>query len=381
MFKAPWWASAGGCGKLVESDAHARMKILSIVSTSGLNGAVVYAREANKLLAARGHKILLACLPQSPLALEMHAQAPPGITVVPTSLKWRSLAEVRRVAQICRAENVQVVHSHMTRASNFAAALHLLHGFPSVVHVHSNHFQFHYWCHDLLIAVSADTQRRHRWRLAGLGRGSVLLPNFVDTARFRPGEGRTDGLRPLLGVAAGTAVVVQVGNLERRKGQDLTRAAAELVWHTHPQTHFAFLGHWGPPADWSADTRVHWLGVRSDVADLLPHATVSVLPSRDDPFPLAALESMAAGVPLVAAAVGGLTEMGAGGCALMIPPNDAAALASAIRSTFSDAPGTAARVAAGLNRVRTAFAPEAHVLNLERHLQAVVAARHERATK
>ena len=304
------------------------MRILSIVSAAGLNGAVIYGREVNRRLAARGHSVLLACLPESVLAGEgerwqREATGGGALRVLPSSLLWRSPAEVRRVADICRAEGIEVVHSHLTRANNFAAALHLLHRFPSAAHAHANHFQFHYWFHDLIIAVSRNTLSKHRRHLAGLGQRGVVLENFLDTERFRPAGSRPDALRALLGVSAGTPVVVQVGNLHRRKGQDLTRAAAEQVWRTHPEVHFAFFGAGACHAAWAADVRVTWQGQRADLSELLPHASVAVLPSRDDPMPLAALEAMACAVPLVVARVGGLTDVTAGGCAVQIPREDA----------------------------------------------------------
>ena len=351
------------------------MKILSMVSTSGINGAVIYARDVNRLLAARGHEILLACLPTSPLVAE---PLPAGVTLLPTSLRWRSLAEVRRVARICREAGVQVIHSHLTRANNFAALLHVLHRFPSVAHAHANHFQFHYWFHNRVIAVSADTLRRHRARLSALGKRGVLLPNFVDSARFHPADGRPDGLRALLGVSADTPVVVQIGNLHRRKGQDLTRAAAELVWRQHPETHFAFLGTGVMPAAWAPDARVRWLGMRADIDELLPHASVSVLPSRDEPLGLAALESMACGVPLIAAAVGGLRELSDKGRALQVPRENVGALAAALQRALSDSVLRVELTAAGLARVHEQHAPLAHVLALEAHLAAVATPAQER---
>jgi hypothetical protein len=55
----------------------------------------------------------------------------------------RRLAEVRRVADLRRARGIAVVHSHLTRANNFAVGLHLLHRFSGVVRAHANHFQLH----------------------------------------------------------------------------------------------------------------------------------------------------------------------------------------------------------------------------------------------
>jgi glycosyltransferase involved in cell wall biosynthesis len=120
---------------------------------------------------------------------------------------------------------------------------------------------------------------------------------------------------------------------------------------------------------------VTWQGQRADLSELLPHASVAVLPSRDDPMPLAALEAMACAVPLVVARVGGLTDVTAGGCAVQIPRDDADALAQGIARVLSDSGFAQQLGAAAVARVRERFTPEQHMARLEQHLAAVAARR------
>jgi glycosyltransferase involved in cell wall biosynthesis len=94
---------------------------------------------------------------------------------------------------------------------------------------------------------------------------------------------------------------------------------------------------------------VHLLGARSDVADLLAAADLAVLPSRWEGSPLAAHEALAAGVPLIATAVGGVPLL-VGNGARLVPPNDPAALAAALRELL-DNPALAVEIAErGLRR-------------------------------
>src|SRR5439155_7664241 len=77
--------------------------------------------------------------------------------------------------------------------------------------------------------------------------------------------------------------------------------------------------------------RVVFTGVRNDVADVLSQVAVSVLPSLSEGIPNTALESMAAGVPVVATRVGGIPEaVEDGATGLLVAPRDPAALARAI---------------------------------------------------
>ncbi|HLQ23811.1 MAG TPA: glycosyltransferase, partial [Gemmatimonadales bacterium] len=84
-------------------------------------------------------------------------------------------------------------------------------------------------------------------------------------------------------------------------------------------------------ANLGISSQVHLLGLRSDVANLLAAADVFVLPSLSEGLPLALLEAMLAGRPIVASDVGEIRSVLANGYAgRLVPPGDAAALAGAV---------------------------------------------------
>jgi glycosyltransferase involved in cell wall biosynthesis len=92
----------------------------------------------------------------------------------------------------------------------------------------------------------------------------------------------------------------------------------------------------------------------AEVVDLRARAALAIVPSRcAEVMPLAAVEAMAAGVPVVATAMGGLPEL-LGDPAALVPADDPAALAAAARARFGDARAGDA----GLRRVRELSAPE-----------------------
>jgi glycosyltransferase involved in cell wall biosynthesis len=101
----------------------------------------------------------------------------------------------------------------------------------------------------------------------------------------------------------------------------------------------------------------------SGVAAQLREATVAVLPALwEENCPMAVLEAAAAGVPVVASAIGGIPELvGEGVTGLLVPPGDAGALATALTRVVRDPAGAAAMGAAGWARVRQRHDPEAHV--------------------
>jgi glycosyltransferase involved in cell wall biosynthesis len=76
--------------------------------------------------------------------------------------------------------------------------------------------------------------------------------------------------------------------------------------------------------------RVHLLGQRSDIPELLNAADVFVLSSDYEGNPLSVMEAMAAGKPMICTAVGGVPELVEDGCGLLVPPRDAQDLSKAM---------------------------------------------------
>ena len=85
-----------------------------------------------------------------------------------------------------------------------------------------------------------------------------------------------------------------------------------------------------------AGGRALCLGFRADIADLSGLFDVFVLPSEIEGFSLALIEAMARGLPCIASDAGGNREALDGGCGILIPPRDPAALAKALASILDD---------------------------------------------
>jgi glycosyltransferase involved in cell wall biosynthesis len=345
-----------------------QVNLVLALSNIGCNGAVMYARRLAPLLAARGHRVWLAAQEDSWIAKATQGEIP----LFPTKFSRWPLSEVDRVGAFCRQEGIQIFHSHLTRASHFGALLKVRHGVHSVAHLHANHPQLHAWFHDRVLAVSQDTLTRHRYYLAGLGKRGAVLVNFVDPKQFYPTAGRSDALRALLQVPAATPVVVVLGEICSRKGQDLAVEAWPDVLRTHPNAQLVCIGKGSLP-----DSLLHARGVtllshRNDIPELLPHATICLVPSRDEPFGLAAIEAMACGVPVVASAVSGLADVVAEGAGASYPASDTQALSRILTELLSDTQARANLAAVGLDRTHRLYSPAVHLAELERHYAEVL---------
>ena len=110
------------------------------------------------------------------------------------------------------------------------------------------------------------------------------------------------------------STILTVANLRKEKAHEVLLAAAARVTLRHPHVQFLIAGDGPRMAELRAmaDTlriagNVRFLGHREDIPALLAEADAFVLPSRSEAFPNGAIEAMAAGLPVIAGAVGGLS--------------------------------------------------------------------------
>jgi glycosyltransferase involved in cell wall biosynthesis len=111
--------------------------------------------------------------------------------------------------------------------------------------------------------------------------------------------------------------------------------------------------------------RVRFVGMVPDASSILPAFDALVLSSRSEGTPMILLETIHAGVPIVATAVGGVPDLLPADSALLVAPNDPVVLGSAMDEVLADAESGRARVAAARARVSGQFSPDEWV---SRHL-------------
>lgn len=170
-------------------------------------------------------------------------------------------------------------------------------------------------------------------------------------------------LRAELGIPSGAPLVASVGRLERQKAPEEFVAAAAHLSRTMPDTHFLLVGA-GPLADAVTDAvradgveeRFHRLSHVADVGALMTQFDVFVLTSRYEGLPYVVLEAMRAGVPVVATDVVGTRDAVVHGVTgVLVPPDDAAAVADATRWMLTSPQTAASFGKAGAARVRERF--------------------------
>ena len=223
----------------------------------------------------------------------------------------------------------------------------------------------------------------------------AVIPNGIDTNAFtrrsHPDVAQIAGVPAVAAQAISLPAVaakprrrvITVANLRPEKSHETLIAAAAQVAADFPDVQFQIVGDGPRRSELEGLVRarglertVVFLGHREDISDLLGAADVFVLPSKSEAFPNGAIEAMAAGLPVIASAVGGLLDLiEPDRSGLLVPAGDLEALAAALRRLFSD-PVLAGRLGeAAQTQVRQRYSFERMVASFEELYTTGLAAR------
>jgi glycosyltransferase involved in cell wall biosynthesis len=260
-----------------------------------------------------------------------------------------SLAAARQISRLVGDFGARLVHSHEFSMAVYGAVAARRAGIPQLVTMHCSRYYAQRLRRRLamrwvlrrssLVAVSGNLAGHLCQDLGISPTGIEIVANGVELAAGRP-----DAVRSELGLGSSDTLLLAVGNLYPVKGHRYLIEAVSQLATRRSALHLAIAGRGNELASLQAQAdatglsgRVHFLGLRNDVADLLAAADVFIHPSLSEGLPIAVLEAMTAGRPVVATAVGDvLAALGGGEAGVIVAPGDAAALAVAIESLLND---------------------------------------------
>jgi glycosyltransferase involved in cell wall biosynthesis len=193
----------------------------------------------------------------------------------------------------------------------------------------------------------------------------VCIPSGVAIEQYNQGC-KSGWFCSQFGLRPHDKVIGVIGQLIPRKGHRyLIEAAPEILKH-YPETRFLFFGQ-GPlqrhleqlsKSIHIAD-KVHFAGFRTDLERILPCLDLVVHPATMEGLGVSLLQAAAAGVPIVATRVGGIPEIVHDGVnGLLVPPNDALSLMSAVIRLLGDPDRTSAMGRAGRQLIRKEFSTD-----------------------
>jgi glycosyltransferase involved in cell wall biosynthesis len=208
---------------------------------------------------------------------------------------------------------------------------------------------------------------------------TAVLSYPVEMAQTRLTASERASIRHSLNTAPEATVLVQVSRMEAWKGhvntidalgRMRTSAAANWVWWVvggaqRPEEAAYLDGLVAAARGAGIGDRVRWLGERRDVDRILAAADLYCqVNAAPEPFGIAYIEALAAGLPVIAARAGGVMEIVDASCGTLIVPGDRAALTSAIEELIGNSDARSRLAAQAPARARTLCAPEAQIRRL-----------------
>ena len=279
-----------------------------------------------------------------------------------------SFEVLRKLDALFRQYHPAVVHTHLL-ALNYAYPLMIRYRTPARLYTVHNLAEkdlglrtapivralaFRYRFGKVVPVAIAEEVRASIQRLYGYP-DPPLIPNGIPTDEYAPNPDTRAQWRQAHGIEPRATVVTHIGRFAFQKNHALLVEAFAQVRADAPL--YLLLVGGGElenavreqVAGLGLQGRVRFLGIRADVADILRASDVFVLSSRVEGNLMSVMEAMAAGLPVVSTAVGGVPELvRAGVTGLLVPAGDACSLAEAIAQLGCDparraAMGNAAR--------------------------------------
>jgi glycosyltransferase involved in cell wall biosynthesis len=288
-----------------------------------------------------------------------------------------------RLSRQLRRDRIQVLHTYNFYPTVFAVPVARLLGVPIVVSIRDigvylspRQRRVQRLVCRLADRIVANADAVKQWLVAeGYDPAKItVIRNGIELERFA-GVGPNGHLRRELGLATSDRIVAVLSRLVPMKGIEDFLDAAPLVARQVPTARFLIIGDGHIVKDGAVvpdlayrrtleqraqllglGDRVVFAGLRLDVPDLLASVAVSVLPSLSEGLSNVLLESMAAGLPVVATRVGGNAEVVEDErTGLLVPPRDPTALAQAICRLLESQDLAASFGRAGRRRVAEHF--------------------------
>ena len=337
------------------------LSLIHIVNAVGLGGTGATAFRLARLLAGRGHRVLFCAPPGSVWAERARAARLEASTELELRAGFRApsfFRDVSALRRLIRERGAQVVHVHRS-AEYWRAALAVgaggtrprlvrSRGVVTPVRAHLVNRWLHNRRTDLVICTARAIYDMYR-QLPGFDPARVrLLHDGVDLEEFRPGPDGA-GMRAELGIPPDAPVVVSVARLAPVKGHIHLVEAAAAVLRQHPQARFVLAGRPAGSSGVEAQLRARlaelgiagsfvFRGACPDVPRLLAAADVFTLCSLgSEGSSRGTMEAMAAGLPVVATAVGCLPDLVVEGqTGWLVPPADSARLAERLAELLAD---------------------------------------------
>lgn len=386
----------GGEHRAACTSVPADLKLLALIDHFALGGAELMLSQFAAAAPRSGIRVEIACLTEldgNPAAAALRdAGIEPVNLGIPPRLGSRALRLVRdHIARV----RPDVVHTHLGSSDTLGCTAARTLGTAAVSSIHAMDWDgsvraraklqlaaaARRWGAARIIAVSDSAREVYLARRWARPDQVVTIHNGVDVS---PEPGAGEAVRRELGIARDALVLGMISALRPEKGHDLAIEAVESLRRRFPQLRLLIVGQ-GAAGEEIARLAaplggsVVLAGRRSDVMRVFDAVDVCLQPSRADAFPTTLLEAMAASVPVIATAVGGIPEMLDDQTGILLPaPPTTEALAEAASHLLNDPARRRQLAAAARRRYEARFTADPWIRRTRELYDAILDARSSR---
>ena len=357
---------------------NSRLKVMQIISNLDIGGAQEVVRTLAAYLAEAGCVSIVCTFKDGPLREDIEQLGIPveilparRYSIVTFPLFVKDMLRIRQaLVDLVKKHHIDVIQTHLLRVLDFLVL---------TVRDSTNTPLVFWTVHNTNEELQREQLPRHKWLLKPKRLGYRLLYrltarsvngfiavadgvktelletigpfeekitvicNGVDVKRYQKPIDKAV-IRQNLGLSEQAHLITVVGTFKRQKGHCYLIEAASSLVTLFPDLHILFIGDGDLREELQAQTKtlgldqhIHFLGSRHDVPDLFAASDYFVLPSLWEGLPMALIEAMASGLPIVATDVSGTRQvMIPGETGIVVPPGDAQQLKEAIEYFLSD---------------------------------------------
>jgi len=356
-----------------------RVRVVYMAHTFAVGGAEEMVLNLVQHLPPRFQPVVCCIHDAGPIGEEIRKTGTP-VSVLGLTPGLRRPGDLSGIRRYLRDQRPAILHTFLLTASLYGRLAALLEHVPVVIGTEVNIYERKRWHHILAerllmrgtdrVIASARSVREFYARQVHADPEKVdVIYNAVDWNALRPAEqpGTRERMRTSLGLSADMKVAGVIARLTEQKGHRFLFEA--LAAPPLADVHLLVVGDGELREALRVDagrlglaSRVHFLGARRDLGELLAAVDVFVMPSLWEGLPLSLILAMGAALPVVATSVAGIPEVVVDGEAgWLVPPGDSAALARALTDVFADPARAASIGRAARDWVRPRFGVEEYV--------------------
>jgi len=323
-----------------------RLHVLEVVGNAIVGGMETYVIRLCERLPRDRFQITVMCPYESFFSERMRSL---GLEVLvmpmPDETSWSSISTT---CAFVEARGVDIIHCHLTNAHLLGGLVGKLTGTPVLFTNHGRQLMPPDVEAHRLTGTHVSTVCRYTELHAlalGVKPASVhLIPNGVDIDIFKPQPRRDGPLRQAFGIAPDAPVAGFIGRLSWEKGPETFLRAMLLAHQVRPALRAVMVGD-GPMRgqledfirNFQMQDFVHLAGLRDDIPAVLNELDLVVSTSHSEAMPLAVMEAMGSGLPVVGTRVGGVPDLIQHGITgYLAAPGDIDGLAQSVRTLLDE---------------------------------------------